>query len=298
MSTDATTVKANGIELCYDEFGDPSDPPLLLIMGLGAQMIAWDDEFCQGLSGRGFRVIRFDNRDVGRSTWWDTPGLDLMANVMKAMAGQPVTAPYLLSDVAADAAGLLDALEIPAAHVVGASMGGMIAQTLAIEHPERVQTLTSIMSTTGDPDVGQPEPEMLAVLLQPAARGREAAIEMAVSSGRAIASPEHFDENRARARATLSYDRGFNPVGVGRQLLAVIASGPRSKRLAELNVPTLVIHGRGDRLVGFSGGERTAAVIPGAELLAIDDMAHDLPAAHWSQIIERITSLASRAPVA
>ncbi len=297
MPTDATTIKANGIELCYEEFGEPGDPPLLLIMGLGAQMIAWDEEFCRGLVGRGFRVVRFDNRDVGRSSWWESPGLDLMGNIMRAMAGQSISAPYLLSDMAADAAGLLDALDIPAAHVVGASMGGMIAQTLAIEHPDKVLTLTSIMSTTGERDVGQAAPDVLPVLMQPAPKDRDTAIQNAVSAGRLISSPDHFDEERTRERAALAYDRGFNPIGVGRQLLAILASGSRAEQLAALDVPTLVIHGRGDRLVGFSGGERTAALIPGAELLAIDDMAHDLPPAHWSQIIERITKLASRAPV-
>ncbi len=298
MASTAGTIKANGNDICYQEFGDANDPPLLLIMGLGAQMISWDDDLCQSLAGRGFRVIRFDNRDVGQSTWWDTPELDLMGTLMRALAGQPITAPYLLSDMAADAAGLLDALEIDAAHIVGASMGGMIAQTLAIEHPERVLTLTSIMSTTGDPDVGQPDPDMLAILMRPTPHGRDAAIEQAVSGSRAISSPEHFDEERTRARAALAHDRGFNPVGVGRQMLAIVASGSRSRGLAELDIPTLVIHGRGDHLVGLSGGERTAALIPGAELLVIDDMGHDLPPAHWSQVIERITTLASRAPVA
>lgn len=289
---------ANGIDICYQEFGEAGDPPLLLVMGLGAQMITWDDELCQGLAGRGFRVIRFDNRDVGKSTWWDTPELDVMGTLMQAMGGQSISAPYLLADMAADAVGLLDALDVPGAHVVGASMGGMIAQTIAIEHPERVLTLTSIMSTTGDPDVGQAEPEVLGVLLQPAATSREQAIDQAVAGARAISYPDHFDEERTRERAAESYDRGFNPIGVGRQLLAIVASGSRSERLTRLDVPTLVIHGRGDPLVPLSGGERTAAVIPGADLLVIDDMAHDLPAAHWSQIIERITALASHAPVA
>ncbi|MDQ6698393.1 MAG: alpha/beta fold hydrolase [Actinomycetota bacterium] len=298
MSAPPTTIKANGIDVCYEEFGEAGDPPLLLIMGLGAQMTAWDDEFCQSLSGRGLRVIRFDNRDVGKSTWWSTPALDLNAELTKAMSGQPITAPYLLSDMAADAAGLLDTLDISAAHIVGASMGGMIAQTFAIEHPDRTLTLTSIMSTTGDPDVGQPKPEVLGLLLQPAPQTRDAAIEQGVSSARAISWPEHFDEERTRERAAENYDRGFNPIGVGRQLLAILGSGSRSAALADLQVPTLVIHGRGDPLVQLSGGERTAEVIPDAELLVIDDMAHDLPQAHWSPIIERITTLASRAPVA
>ncbi len=298
MSATASTIKANGIDVCYEEFGETGDPPLLLIMGLGAQMIAWDDEFCQSLSGRGLRVIRFDNRDVGKSTWWDTPDLDLTSELTKAMGGQPIKAPYLLSDMAADAAGLLDALDLRAAHIVGASMGGMIAQTFAIEHPDRTLSLTSIMSTTGDADVGQPKPEMLAMLLQPAPQSRDAAIEQSVNSARVISSPEHFDEELTRERAAINYDRAFNPVGVGRQLLAILASGSRSAGLAGLDVPTLVIHGQGDPLVQLSGGERTAAVIPGAELLVIEDMGHDLPQAHWSQIIERITTLASRAPVA
>lgn len=291
------TSAANGLQLCHESFGSPDDPPLLLIMGLGAQMIAWEDDFCQALAGRGFHVIRFDNRDSGESTWIHAPDLQLMESLLEAFAGQPVNAPYLLSDMAADAAGLLDALGIPAAHVVGASMGGMIAQTLAIEHPDRVLTLTSIMSTTGEPDVGQASEESTAALLEPAPTDRDAAIENAVRTSRMISSPDHFDEEHTRARAAKSYDRAFNPAGVGRQLLGILASGSRAEQLARLSVPTLVVHGRVDPLVGFSGGERTAELIPGAELLALDDMGHDLPPAHWATVIEHITALASRAAV-
>lgn len=289
------TAQANGIELCYETFGERDDPPLLLVMGLGAQMITWDEQFCQALAGRGFFVIRFDNRDVGESTWIPTPDLNLLESLMAALDDKPFTAPYLLSDMAADAAGLLDALDVPAAHVVGASMGGMIAQTLAIEHPERVLTLTSIMSTTGEQDVGQPTPELTAALLSPAPQDREGAIEHGVTMSRTISFPDHFDEEQARQRVGRSYDRGFNPIGVGRQLLAIVKSGSRAEGLAKLDIPTLVIHGRADKLVGFSGGERTAQLVPGAELLAIDDMAHDLPTTHWATIIEHITALAGRA---
>lgn len=292
------TAQSNGIELCYETFGNREDPALLLIMGLGAQMVAWDEEICEALVDRGFFVIRFDNRDVGQSTWIPTPDLNLLESLMAAMDDKPFSAPYLLSDMAADAAGLLDALDIPAAHVVGASMGGMIAQTLAIEHPERVLSLTSIMSTTGEQDVGQPTPELTAALLSPAPQDRQGAIEHGVTMSRMISFPEHFDEERARSRAARSYDRGFNPAGVGRQLLGIVASGSRAEGLAQLDTPTLVIHGRADKLVGFSGGERTAALVPGAELLSIDDMAHDLPTTHWATIVEHITALASRAAAA
>ena len=285
------------VTLCYETFGEAQDPAVLLIMGLGTQMVAWHEDFCARLADRGFHVIRFDNRDAGKSTWIHAPDLQLMESLMGAMAGQPVNAPYVLSDMAADAVGLLDALGIPAAHVVGASMGGMIAQTIAIEHPQRVLSLTSIMSTTGEPDVGQATAEATAVLLEPAAPDRESAIDRSVRAGRLISSPEHFDEERARAKAAEAYDRAFNPAGVGRQLLGIIASGSRAEGLAELNVPTLVVHGRADPLVGVSGGERTAELIPGAELLVLDDMGHDLPPAHWATIIEHICALASRATV-
>ena len=292
------TAAVNGIDLHYDVTGDDDGAPLLLVMGLGAQMVAWDDDFCAALADRGFKVVRFDNRDCGLSTWFDrVPGADVVA-LGAAMAGMPIEPPYLLSDMAADAAGLLDHLGIEAAHVVGASMGGMIAQTLAIEHPARVLSLTSIMSTTGDPTVGGPTGEALGVLLAPRPRDRAEAIERGVATTRAIGSPDHFDEERARAKATEFVDRAYNLDGIVRQLLAIVASGDRTERLRRLEVATLVIHGDVDPLVSPSGGAATAAAIPGAEHLVLEGMGHDLPPAYWAPVVEAITKLAARSPLA
>ncbi|MEJ5255760.1 MAG: alpha/beta hydrolase [Acidimicrobiales bacterium] len=288
---------SNGIELEYETFGASGDPPLLLVMGLGAQMISWDDELCEAFADRGFFVIRFDNRDVGLSTKIDAPDADVLAAATAAMAGQPVDAPYLLSDMAADAWGLLDALDIDRAHLIGASMGGMIVQSMAIARPDRVMSLTSIMSTTGDPDVGMPHPDVLHVLMEPAPVEREAYIEQSVRNSRAIGSPEHFEEERARRKAARSYDRCFHPKGVTNQLLAILASGSRSAALRELRLPALVIHGDADPLVDVSGGERTAECLAGSELLILEGMGHDLPTHYWARIVEGVCSLASRAGV-
>jgi len=288
----------NGIEIEYETMGDPDDPALLLVMGLGAQMISWDDEFCLGLVDRGFHVIRFDNRDVGLSTKITVePEVDLAAVLTEAMAGGTPSAPYLLADMAADAIGLLDALDIEVAHVVGASMGGMIAQSIAIAAPERVATLTSIMSTTGDGDVGQPHPEVLSVLMAPPAADREAYVAQSVEGSRAIGSPEHFDEARAARTAGAGYDRCYHPAGVAHQLVAIVASPSRSEALSHLDRPTLVIHGTDDPLVDPSGGRRTAEVIPGAELLMLEGMGHDLPVHYWPPVIEAITNLAATSAV-
>ncbi|HEX2577596.1 MAG TPA: alpha/beta hydrolase [Aquihabitans sp.] len=288
------TAAANGIELEYETFGDPADPTILLIMGLGAQLTGWDEGFCALLVDRGHHVVRFDNRDIGRSTWIDTPDLDVPAAVLAAIGGDASGAPYRLEDMAGDTVGLLDHLGIDRAHVVGASMGGMIAQTLAIEHPNRVRSLTSIMSTTGEPTVGAASPDLVGVLVAPRPEEREASIAFSVDVARAISS-EHFDEERARARAMVEHERGINRLGVPRQLLAIIASGSRADGLARLDLPALVVHGRLDRLVGFSGGQRTAELVAGADFLAIDDMAHDLPVVHWPRIVDAITSVAGRA---
>ena len=288
---------ANGIEIAYETHGDPGDEPLLLVMGLGAQLIAWPIELVDALVDRGFFVIRYDNRDVGLSTKFSDDGLDVMTSLMQAVQGEPVTAPYLLSDMAADGMALLDHLGIASAHIVGASMGGMISQAMAIEHPTRVRTLTSIMSTTGDSDVGTPIPEALAVLLGPPGRNREEAIEVSVRGSKAIASPALFDEAVARERAEAAYDRCYNPAGTVRQLLAIVASGSRAAGLASLDVPTVVIHGDADPLVTPSGGVRTAELIPGAELIMIEGMGHDLPPAVIGQVVEAVTALASRAHV-
>jgi pimeloyl-ACP methyl ester carboxylesterase len=290
---------SNGIEIEYETFGNAEDPPLLLVMGLGAQLLAWDLELCESLVDRGFFVIRYDNRDVGLSTKIVVdPPLDVMAEVMKALAGGVASAPYLLTDMAADGMGLLDALGIDRAHLVGASMGGMIVQTMAIEYPERVLSLTSIMSTTGDADVGQPDPEVLPVLLEAAPAEREAYIAHSVEGSRIISGPEHFDEVRSAEMAAAAFDRCFYPEGVGHQLLAIIASGSRSDGLRGLDVNTLVIHGDVDPLVTVSGGERTAEVIPGAELMILEGMGHDLPAFYRAAVVEAITALAARSNAA
>lgn len=289
------TAPANGIEIAYETQGDPSDPTILLVMGLGSQLVSWPDEFCDLLVERGFHVVRFDNRDAGRSTWIDTPELEVGAAVMGAIGGDTSSAPYLLRDMAADAVGLLDHLGLGAVHLVGVSMGGMIAQTVAIEHPDRVRTLTSIMSTTGDPHVGQPDPDVLAKMLTPRPTDREAFLEQSMEMSRAIGGKRHFDEQAVRARAIRELDRASNPAGVARQLLAILASGSRAQGLAALSIPTLVIHGTEDTLVNVSGGERTAELVPGADLLLLDDMGHDLPEPFWVDIADRIAKLATAA---
>ena len=290
---------ANGIEIEYEVYGELEDPVVLLVNGLGSQLLSWDLDFVQGLVDRGFCAIRFDNRDVGLSTKIET-GFDAGAAILAAFSGDTteVDAPYHLLDMAADAVSVLDDLDIEAAHVVGVSMGGMIAQSIAIAHPERVLTLTSIMSTTGDPDVGQPKPEILGVLIEPSPTEREAYIAHSVEGSRAIGSPELFEEDRYRARAAAGFDRSFYPAGTPRQLVAVATSGSRSDALANVSVPTLVIHGDADPLVTLSGGQRTAEVIPGAELLVLEGMGHDLPSVYWPTIIEHITQLAARSAMA
>src|SRR5829696_2455020 len=289
--------QANGIELEYDTFGDPGAPPLLLVMGLGAQMVSWDEELCGLLADRGFFVIRFDNRDVGLSTKISSADdLDVAAAIGAALAGQPVEASYLLRDMADDAFGLLDHLGIERAHVVGASMGGMIAQTMAITRPERVATLTSIMSTTGRRDVGNATPEALAVLLSRPPSDREEYVTNAIATSRLLHGPVlPFDEARAAARAGASYDRCFHPAGVGRQLVAILASGDRTSSLSEVRVPTLVIHGDADPLVHHSGGTATAEAVPGAQLLMVEGMGHDLPVETWGEIVDAIVGHTAKA---
>lgn len=286
---------ANGVQLAYETFGDPSDPTILLIMGLGAQMVSWDEVICEHFVDRGFHVIRFDNRDVGESTWLDTPDLDIPTAMMAALGGDPSHAPYTLSDMADDAVAVLDHLGIAQAHVVGASMGGMIAQTLTIEHADRVLSLTSIMSTTGEPTVGTPDDDLLNALIVERPTDPDAAVEFGIELSRAISSPVHFDEEHARQRVQRELSRGINPLAVPRQLLAIFASGSRAEELASIEVPTLVVHGRMDRLVAPSGGERTAELVPGAELVLIDDMAHDIPAVHVESVVDRVVALARRA---
>jgi pimeloyl-ACP methyl ester carboxylesterase len=282
--------RANGIDLCYDTFGDSAAPPLLLIMGLAAQMIAWDDDFCAALSGRGFRVIRFDNRDIGLSTRFTAAGLpDVAAAFLAAMQGRPVAAPYRLRDMAADAVGLLDALSIGTAHVVGASMGGAIAQTLAIEHPQRLRTLTSIMATTGAPDLPPPAPEALAALFKPTPTDQAGYLASYLQTWQVLRGPGFpLDDARDLERAGQNFARGLHPPGVARQLVAVLASSSRREALRSVGVPTLVIHGRADPLVPVECGIDTARAVPGAEPRVIDGMGHALPIALRPQIIDAI----------
>lgn len=284
-------VAANGIEICFDTFGDPADPPLLLVMGFGAQMTAWREGFCQRLADRGRYVIRFDNRDVGLSTHLDGVAVDIGA-VLLAAAGQgempPV--PYTLHDMADDAFGLLSALNIDRAHIVGASMGGMIVQQMAIDHPERVLSMTSIMSTTGEPHAFQADPRATAALMGVPPTERDAYLAFAVERARVIGSPRFFDPDRAAELAGINFDRSFYPEGSTRQLAAIRASGDRAEGLRALRVPTLVIHGRVDPLVLPIGGERTAELVPGATLLMISDMAHDLPEPLWPILCDAIIS--------
>jgi pimeloyl-ACP methyl ester carboxylesterase len=288
---------ANGICIEYETFGDRKHPALLLIMGLGAQMIFWEDDFCREIAGRGFHVVRFDNRDCGLSSHFHDAG---MPNVLEAMtaalSGAAVSSAYRLSDMAVDAMALLDALGIERAHVVGASMGGMIAQMIAIEYPARVLSLTSIMSTTGNPQVPPAQPQAMAVLLTPSPSERAAFIDHMANSFRIIGSPGfEFDEVSFRDRIGRAFDRSYDPGGVARQLVAVLADGNRKERLRAVRVPALVIHGKDDPLVPIEGGMDTAEAIPGARLLVIEGMGHDLPRGTWPRIVDAIAEIAKAA---
>jgi pimeloyl-ACP methyl ester carboxylesterase len=282
--------RANGIELCYEIFGDAGAEPMLLIMGLGAQMIHWDDDFCRQLAARGFRVIRFDNRDIGKSSKLSGgKRLGALEMLKLRFLKIPVDAPYRLRDMAEDTVGLMDALGIQSAHLVGASMGGMIAQEVAISFPRRVRSLTSIMSTTGDPKVPAPTREAMAVLMAPPPATKDEYFSRYAQTWKVLrvgSFPQ--DEALDRARAERTYERGLNPAGVGRQLRAIMASGSRKERLAAVKAPTLVIHGTVDPLVRPEGGKDTAASIPGAKLLMVEGMGHALPIPMWPQIIDAI----------
>ncbi|MFX1577917.1 MAG: alpha/beta fold hydrolase [Promethearchaeota archaeon] len=288
--SDETIVKINGVELCYDTFGNSSDPAILLIMGLGAQMIRWREDFLRPFAAEGFFVIRFDNRDVGKSSKFEEAGVpDVVSLMLGAQQGKTVDVPYTLTDMAQDAVGLLDALKIKVAHIVGISMGGMIAQTLAINFPDRVTTLTSIMSTTGNPELPTPKPEAMMVLQQTPPDTREEYIESMIKGQRILSGP-HFpiDEDYFRDFAGRAFDRSYYPQGTARQLAAVIASGSRKDALKALQMPTLVIHGDADPLVPVEGGRDTAASIPGAKLVIIKGMGHDIPEAAAPQVFDAI----------
>jgi len=286
------TAPANSIEIAYETFGDPSGRPLLLVMGLATQMLAWHEEFCGALVDLGFHVVRFDNRDIGLSTHLhDAPPPDVMA----AFGGDTSSASYTLDDLADDAVALLDHLGIDRAHVVGASMGGMIAQTVAVRHPARVASLTSIMSTPS-PAVGSPTQEAMAVLFAPPATSREQAVQRARATYEVIGSPAYpLDVAWLETISGEAYDRAYDPLGVARQLLAIHASGDRTPALRELSVPTLVVHGDADPLVQVAGGHATAEAVPDAELLVLEGMGHNMPRELWPQITEAIAKVADRA---
>ena len=284
-----TKVKANGIELEYDEFGDRSATPLLLIMGLGAQMIWWDERFCRRLAGRGYRVVRFDNRDIGMSTKLDELCPNPGPLLMQALSGNKVTPPYTLTDMARDAVGLLDGLGIADAHVVGASMGGMIAQRMAIEFPERVRSLTSIMSSTGNPGLPPGDPKVMSLLTTARPTDATSAIDFGVEVWRALHGPGFaFDEARTRELVIEGARRSTHLLGQPRQLLAIVADGDRREALRKLRVPTLVLHGDADPLVPFAAGKDTAENIPGARLVPIEGMGHELSEGAWPRLIDEI----------
>jgi len=285
----------SGVSICYETHGDSDDVPLMLVAGLGMQLVRWDQELLESLVDRGFFVIAHDNRDIGLSESFAHVEVDVMAAVMAVVGGTEVEAPYRLTDMAADAIAVLDDLGIEKAHIVGTSMGGMIGQAMAIEHPGRVASLTSIMSTTGDPDVGMPRPEVLASQMPSGAEGREAVVEATVETFRVIGSPDHFDEDLIRRAAERAYDRAHDPHAQSRQLVATLASGSRTEALRTLAIPTLVVHGDADPLVDISGGWRTAEAIPGAEMLVIEGMGHDIPRVFQPQVIEAVLALVNRA---
>ncbi len=287
------TAQVGELKLCYETFGAPDAPPMLLVMGLASQMLLWDDAFCELLAAQGFGVIRFDNRDVGRSTILrEAP----IPKRWQLLTRDPRGAAYTLDQMAADAVGLLDHLGIGAAHVVGASMGGMIAQLIAINHPDRVLSLVSIMSSTGNRRVGRPHPRMALRMLRKARTDRDGYIEDHLETYRQIGSSRFdFEEEHKRARAARCFERGIHPAGSARQLGAIVAAPDRTRSLADVRAPTTVIHGDADPLVNLSGGRATADAIPGAELVILSGMGHDLPRELWPRIIDAIVQNAAGA---
>jgi pimeloyl-ACP methyl ester carboxylesterase len=292
---DERFARVGDVELCYETFGDPAQPAMLLVMGLGAQMIGWHSDLCRELVDRGFFVVRYDNRDVGRSTRFD--GVRPPSSI-ELLSRRPRRVAYTLGDMADDGIGLLDHLGIESAHVVGASMGGMIAQLMAARHAGRVRSLASIMSSTGARWSGQPSPRVYHFFLRPAPLSRQAYLERTLRLFDAIGSPG-FDRDPAqlRAMAELSWERGISPAGTSRQLAAILACGDRTADLRRITAPTVVIHGTADRLVSSSGGRATARAIPGARLVMIDGMGHDLPRAVWPRVVEAVADNAARAAV-
>jgi pimeloyl-ACP methyl ester carboxylesterase len=281
-----------GVTLCYETFGDPDDTPILLIMGLATQMIAWHEDFCEALAERGFYVVRFDNRDIGRSTHFDFRPPSLGKMLRRRFGPEQ----YDLSDMAEDTANLIRELGIAPAHVVAVSMGGMIAQVLAAEHPDSVRSLVSIMSTTGSRRHGQPALSVYRYLLRPPPRDRDGYIERSAAIFGLVGSTGFDrDEQYVRERAGRSYDRGYDVRAGGRQLGAIVATGDRTKLLRSIKAPTLVIHGTVDKMIRPSGGRATAKAIPGARLMMIDGMGHDLPRGAWPQLLDAISEHARAA---
>jgi pimeloyl-ACP methyl ester carboxylesterase len=290
--------KANNIRIEYETFGDPSSPAILLIAGLSAQLIYWDEEFCKQLAQAGLYVIRFDNRDAGLSTKLDAAGVPDMSDILrKLMSRQKLTPPYTIEDMASDAVGLLDALNIQKAHLCGMSMGGMIAQSLAIHYPQRVLSLTSIYSTTGNPQLPQPKPEVMSLLLTPPPRDRDLFIRFELDLFRALTGPRFgFDEKWIRETMGKAYDRSYYPQGTGRQLVAVMTQNNRKAALRDLKVPTLIIHGDSDPLVSVEAAKDAADAVPGAELIIMEGMGHDLPhGPAWTQIADHLIAHTKKA---
>ena len=290
-------ITANGINIEYDTFGNQAARPLLLVMGLGGQMIHWRDEFCSLLADRDHFVIRYDNRDAGLSEKFDHLGTpDMMEIAGRMLAGEPPGAPYSLDDMAADAFGLLDTLDIEAAHICGVSMGGMIVQTMALNSPHRVHSLTSIMSSTGNPELPPSSDEAMAAMLSPPATNRQEAIERTVAVSSVIGSPAYpVPEDEVRQRAAEGYDRSFHPQGVARQMAAIASHGNRRPALEELELPALVIHGDADPLVRLDGGHDTHLALRGSKLMVLEGMGHDLPQPLWPGVIDAIDALTREA---
>lgn len=287
------TAHVNGVDIEYVTSGDPADPTLLLVMGLGAQLIAWPELFVERLTARGFFTIRFDNRDSGLSTKFEG-----VPDFMALFSGDRSSAPYVVEDMAEDALGVLDELGLARAHVVGVSMGGMITQALAINHRSRVLSAASIMSTTGDVTVGAPTGEAVTAMLRPPAANRDEAIAASLASSKVISSPGFpFDVELMTRRAAAAYDRSYCPEETARQLGAILASADRTEGLRHVRMPFLVIHGEEDPLVTVSGGKATAAAVPDARLILIPGMGHDLPEATWDQIIDAIVATTALASV-
>lgn len=293
--SDLQFAQANGMKIAYDTFGHEKDAPVLLIMGLGSQMVLWDEDFCRQLASEGYLVIRFDNRDMGLSTKFNRLSVPDPIAVTEALARGDVSwLPYTLDDMARDAIALLDVLGHGNAHIVGESMGGMIGQIMAVRFPERLRTLTTIMSSTGDPDLPPPNQEVLEILYAPFPTDRHGYVDAFVRAFKVLSGPVmSVDTARARKWAEQSFDRGLNPPGVARQYAAILAAGDRTADLKTVCVPTLVVHGDADPLMRLECGRATAAAIPGAKLKIIEGMGHALPEAAWQQVIAAIASHAA-----